>query len=264
MTDGDTWHVRLDIQLAYPSPAVKATVVVLLEAGGGPLTYRELTERAVRRGLWSGSGHTPWNTLARDLRTDKERAAAAGCDSIFHLTAGPTGPEVLVSLDLAAAGRVDASERRAEREAVLEEVRVLHPRAFEELVGALVWRMGFKNVTVTPYSNDGGVDIRASYSCGPVCDQRFVFEVKRWERPVGGRTMRLLRGTLAADEQGVLVTTGDFSEKATRLAGEWLRPIVCIDGDRLAELLINHEVPVGTATSPPQPARCSRRGLRAA
>jgi hypothetical protein len=134
MTD-DAWHVRVDLQPAYPSPAVKAAVVVLLDASGGPLTYRELTTRAIQRGLWSGFGRTPWNTLARDLRADKERAAATGSAPIFHIAGGQSGPEVLVSLDFGATGRVVVDEGLAKRGAVLEEVRRLHPRAFEELVG---------------------------------------------------------------------------------------------------------------------------------
>jgi restriction system protein len=124
--------------------------------------------------------------------------------------------------------------------------------------------MGFKDVTVTPYSNDGGVDIRASFSCGPISDQRFVFEVKRWERPVGGRTVRLLRGTLQGDEQGVLVTTSDFNQNARRLASEWFRPIVCIDGDRLAGLLLDHEVRVTSLAASSLPWSTPESQLRAA
>lgn len=237
MSVNPAWRVRLDLQPAYPSPAVKAAVLVLLGAGGGPLTYRGISGPAIDGGFWSHDGATPVNTMARDIREDITRAAAANVPSLFSIS---DSRPVQVSLVLAGARQVALESDFAEVRAVHELLLRLDARVFEELVSELVWRMGFKDVVLTSYSGDGGVDVTASFPCGPISEQRFVFQAKRWQRQVGQGVVRELRGVLADDEQGVLIATAGLTGPARRLAQRWRRPIVLIEGQQLAELLIDH------------------------
>jgi Restriction endonuclease/HB1, ASXL, restriction endonuclease HTH domain len=234
------WRVTAEFTPVYPSPAVKAAVMVLLSAGGGPMHYRAVAEQAIKRGLWNPHGNTPWHTLNADVRSDLERADALGVRSVFRrgegglLSLAPPDPQTVRSID----------RREAVKAELLDRALELHPRAFEELSAELIRRMGYRDVQVTPYSGDGGVDVTAVFPCGPLAEQSFVFQVKRFRRSLGQRTVRELRGVLGEHDQGVLITTGTFLPSARRLAARWSRPVVLIDGDRLAELFIEHDLGV--------------------
>lgn len=234
------WRVTAEFAPVYPSPAVKAAVLVLLAAGGGPMHYRAVAEQAIKRGLWQPRGETPWHTLNADVRSDLERADALGVTSVFRR--GEGGLLALAAPEPQTVRSVDG--REAVKSELLDQALELHPRAFEELSAELIRRMGYRDVVVTPYSGDGGVDITAAFPCGPLAEQRFVFQVKRFRRSLGQRAVRELRGVLGEHDQGVLISTGTFLPSARRLAARWGRPVVLIDGDRLAELLIEHDLGV--------------------
>lgn len=237
MSQQHSWLVRLELQPAYQSPATKAAVVVLLSAGGGPLTYRDIAGSAMARRLWVPDGDTPVNTMARDIRKDIGQAAVAGVPSIFSLTGERP---VFVSLGLAGARTVSVEPDSAEVLAVHERLQRLSGREFEELVAELLWRMGYKQVVVTSRSWDGGVDARATFFCGPISEQRFVFQVKRRRQPVGQRPVRELCGSLVDDEQGVLIVPGGLTPPARQLAQAWRRPIELVEGHQVAELLLEY------------------------
>lgn len=232
------WRVTAEYAPVYPSPAVKAAVLVLLAAGGGPMHYRAIAGEAIKRGLWQPSGDTPWHTLNSDVRTDEERSGELGVSSVFSRRKG--GLLELAAPEPQTVRSVDG--RDAVKAELLDRAMQLHPRAFEELAGELIRRMGYRDVMVTPYVGDGGVDVTAVFPCGPLAEQHFVFQVKRFRRPLGQRAVRELRGVLGEHDQGVLISTGAFLPSAHRLAARWGRPVVLIDGDTLADLLIEHDL----------------------
>lgn len=234
------WRITAEFAPVYPSPAVRAAVLTLLAAGGGPLHYRAIAEQAIKSGFWQPRGDTPWHTLNADVRSDMERADALGIRSVFCRSDGgllalaPAQPQTMRSPD----------SRQTVKAELLDRAMQLHPRAFEELAAELIGRMGYRDVVVTPYSGDGGVDVTAVFPCGPLAGQNFVFQVKRFRRPLGQRAVRELRGVLGEHDQGVLISTGAFLPSAQRLAARWCRPVVLVDGDRLADLLIEHDLGV--------------------
>lgn len=98
----------------------------------------------------------------------------------------------------------------------------LTPRSFEEFVGELFEREGFK-VELTPPSRDGGRDILAVRS-STLGDQLVLVECKRYspERPVGVGFVRALYGVLEHEKasRAVLATTSHFTKGAVALADE--------------------------------------------
>jgi restriction system protein len=58
----------------------------------------------------------------------------------------------------------------------------LDPLLFEALIGQLLAVLGFEDVEVTKYSNDGGIDLRATLAVGGVTDVRTAIQVKRWSK----------------------------------------------------------------------------------
>lgn len=107
-------------------------------------------------------------------------------------------------------------KRLSERPSLLYE---LSPRQFEELVAELLERRGY-DVTLTPASRDGGVDI---YAAEKKDLGQFLYLVQckkfRPERRVGVGIIRELLGTLELKRAtaGILVTTSFFTKDAYEL-----------------------------------------------
>src|SRR4051812_20634277 len=74
-------------------------------------------------------------------------------------------------------------------------------------------------------------------------------QAKRWEGTVGRPAVQGFAGSMEGvrARKGVFITTSSFSKDACEYVGRIERRIVLIDGDQLAELMIDHDVAVTTA-----------------
>ena len=127
---------------------------------------------------------------------------------------------------------------------VREHIAQMDPIAFEWLARALLLKLGCKNVVVTKQSGDGGVDVRATLVAGGVANIQTCIQVKR-QQSVGRPIVQNLRGSLSAHEGGLLVTSGGFTNGAREEANDPHKvPIALIDGAKLTELLLAHQVGV--------------------
>ena len=119
------------------------------------------------------------------------------------------------------------------------------PADFERLIATLLAEMGFDDVVVTPLSGDGGVDVRGNLIVGDVVHIRMAVQAKRWNGDVGPSIVQQVRGSLGAHEQGLIITTGDFSpgarKEATRADAS---PVALMNGKQLATLLAENEIGV--------------------
>ena len=72
-------------------------------------------------------------------------------------------------------------------------------------------------------------------------------QAKRWQNNVQANTVREVRGSLGAHEQGLIITTSSFSKGAR---DEAMRsdasPVALMDGENLIDLLVDHKVGVET------------------
>ena len=119
------------------------------------------------------------------------------------------------------------------------------PKAFEELVGEVLVALGFEEVRVTPLGGDGGVDVRGTLVVGEVVRIRMAVQAKRWKGNVGAPVVQQVRGSLGAHEQGLIITTSDFSRSARKEATRAdAAPVALMNGDQLAALLAEKEVGV--------------------
>lgn len=140
---------------------------------------------------------------------------------------------------------------RATTEEVLARLRACSPAFFESVVVRLLMAMGYGGVaghgSVTGKSGDGGIDgvIRQDkLGLDVVCIQ-----AKRWDGPVGRPVVQQFVGSMDyyRAKKGVILTTSTF----TKDGADFLRHIegktvVLVDGDRLAELMIEHGLGVTT------------------
>ena len=102
-----------------------------------------------------------------------------------------------------------------------EMMHSIPPRKFEELVASIFKNNGF-DVTLTPESRDGGIDIIAVRSDILTGNTLHLIECKRYhpENKVGIGVVQRMMGVVEMQKanQGLIVTTSDFSRDAKQSA----------------------------------------------
>lgn len=165
------------------------------------------------------------------------------------------GSEYLALVPRASRQRKGTSERSdvalavrafndTQRATLKQHLMQLKPYAFEHFVKALLEAMDYENVEVTRQSGDKGVDVVANYQFG-ITEITEVVQVKRTESTLGRRVIDELRGALPYHGaiRGTVITLGKFArgvEQSALYPGA--SPITLIDGNRLIELVVKHEV----------------------
>lgn len=136
---------------------------------------------------------------------------------------------------------------------LLNKLQSMDPLAFEELVGEL-WASAGYSVTVTPGSQDRGIDVVAEGH-----GSRILIQAKRYSGTTLVRSDEVQQyGALYRQEPDVdkvvIVTTSTFTKTAHRRAGELA--VDCVNGSELVARLLDSTVdldtylPVMTFTSP--------------
>lgn len=124
----------------------------------------------------------------------------------------------------------------------------LQPIKFEHLIKQVLEVTGFERVTVTRYSQDGGVDVNAFAGpiFWPVRNVLVQVQAKRWLHTVGRREVAELRGSLQPFARGAIVTTSHYSQSAVIEASErGKNPIVLVDGYEFANIVGNLKIALG-------------------
>ncbi len=132
---------------------------------------------------------------------------------------------------------------------LLHRVRAGTPKFFEKLVVELLVAMGYGGsredaAQVVGKSGDGGID-------GVIKEDRLGLDMvyvqaKRVESGIGPGAIREFVGSLGEHKanKGVFITSGDFTSGARDAAAKAHSRIVLIDGEQLAEFMIDHGVGV--------------------
>ncbi len=165
----------------------------------------------------------------RKERTSKKKAATqAGAD---------------VDADVEDAG----DETDDWREELIASLLKMSPEAFEHLSKRLLRAAGFINTNVTGRPGDGGIDGVGVYRLSLVSFPVF-FQCKRYKGSVTPDKVRDFRGAMAGrGDKGLLITTGTFTLEAKKEATrDGAPPIDLIDGERLCDLLKEHQLGVRT------------------
>jgi restriction system protein len=132
---------------------------------------------------------------------------------------------------------------------LLTRLAAVDPFRFERIVLDLLVAMGYggsfkEAAAVTQKIGDEGID-------GVINQDRLGLDViyiqaKRWKGNVGRQEIQNFVGALAGKKasKGVFITTSAFNENAVAYAAGLHQKIILIDGRRLAELMIEHEIGV--------------------
>jgi restriction system protein len=139
--------------------------------------------------------------------------------------------------------------RQAVASELLQRMKSSSPKFFENLVVDVLLTMGYggsrkESGEVVGRSGDGGIDgVIKEDKLG--LDMIYV-QAKRWEGTVGRPTVQAFAGSLDGHRarKGILISTSSFSADAEDFVDRIDKKIVLIDGERLAQLMIDHRVGV--------------------
>lgn len=176
-----------------------------------------------------------------ELMTSSDPAALAGSSSD-----GVTPEE-----DLERAHAVLRRELAAE---LINSIKRCSPAFFENLVIQLLLKMGYGGSRqeagrAVGRSGDGGID-------GILNEDRLgldaiYLQAKRWDGSVGRPEIQKFVGALAGQRasKGVFITTSVFTQDAKEYAERSQYRVVLIDGARLSDLMIEHDLGVSVAAT---------------
>lgn len=139
------------------------------------------------------------------------------------------------------------------RKRLIRQLMALAPEKFELFGQKLLIAYGFKEVRVTQFSKDGGIDGHGKLSIGGLGLINVAFQCKRWKKNAVGRPdVSQFRGDIQGKhELGVYFTTGTFSKDAQAAATQpGAVPIVLLDGRSIANLMMEKEFGVEVESLP--------------
>ena len=137
---------------------------------------------------------------------------------------------------------------------LLQQVKEFPPAFFERLVVDVLVKMGYGGSyqdasRIIGQSGDGGID-------GIINEDKLGLDViyiqaKRWDSTVGRPEIQRFAGALQGKRarKGVFITTSTFSQSAESYVESIDSRIILIDGARLAQLMVEHDVGVSVVAT---------------
>jgi len=214
-----------------------------------PMHFREITKKALEMGWLDSEGKTPDATMGAQLYTSIKRAQRRGEEPRFVQHArGVFGLGKWMGHGLA----FQITQHNKEvRQALRKRLLNLKPKEFEELIGILLVEMGFEDIQVIGRSGDGGVDVRATLVVGDVVRIRMAVQAKKWRigNNVQAPDVQRVRGSLGTHDQGLIITTSDFSPGARKEAERAdAVPVALMNGEQFAALSATYGLGVNRHT----------------
>jgi restriction system protein len=214
-----------------------------------PMHYKEITARALQKGWLVTSGKTPEASMYAQIITEIKRNQKRGERPRFvQHGRGYVGLSQWMGGGLAF--QIEQHNHKV-RKVLRERLIAMKPGEFEELVSQLLAEMGFERVEVTKLSGDGGIDVRGTLVVGDVVRIKMAVQVKKWKLKsnVQAPTVQQVRGSLGVHEQGLIITSSDFSPGAIKEADQPHKtPIALMNGEQLVALLMEHGLGVHRST----------------
>lgn len=243
--ENDSQEMPLDVSTTKYFSFTDAAEHVLKQFGDSkPMHYREITRKALDLELIKTRGLTPEATLYSQILAEIRRQSRKGNAPRFVMYKGG-----LVGLsrwqpteEIGLVFQIEQHNERA-RKKLHDRLLSMPPKDFEELVSQLLVALGFENVIVTNYSNDGGIDVRGTLVVGDVIRVNMAVQAKRWKGNVQAPIVQQVRGSLGTHDQGLIITTGGFSSGAIDEAQRANAvPVALMNGDQLVALLVEHNI----------------------
>lgn len=200
-----------------------------------------------QRGVWVLTEAGRKTNLSHDDAYNMFRSIHAG----FQKSGGETG-ELEPNEILADESEASAPDEKGylNQDAIQEELvqilRKVTDKGFEELCARLLRHIGFENLKVTGQTGDHGIDGEGFLLINRFVRIKVMFQCKRYSSSVAVKEIRDFRGAIQGRaERGIFLTTGTFTKSAREEAArENATAIELVDIDRLLELLIEESLGV--------------------
>ncbi len=247
--------------LVSPSFSFNKCAQKVLEAFGDkkPMHYTDITRKALEEGWLVTSGKTPEATMYAQMITEIKRQQLRGERTRFikhdrgYFGLSQWGERGLTSQieqhdkrERGLTSRIEQHNQQVRKD-LRERLLAMQPGEFEELISLLLAEMGFEEVDVTNLSGDRGIDVRGILVVGDAVRIKMAVQAKKWKlkNNVPAPIVQQVRGSLGAHEQGLIITTSDFSTGAIKEAAQTDKtPISLMNGEQLAMLLVKHSLGV--------------------
>lgn len=220
-----------------------AEVVLDRYSNKQPMHYRDITEKMLELDLIHTEGQTPEATLYAQILTEINRQTRRGETPRFVKHGkGYIGLRKWLGYGLTFQVQRHNADVRKKLLSQLKS-KSLSPAEFEALVAKLLIFLGFEDVVVTKISNDGGIDVRGTLVVGEAIKIQMAIQAKKWQTNVQSPTVQQVRGSLGSHEQGLIITTSDFSKGAIAESKRPdATPVALMNGKQLVDLLIEHDI----------------------
>jgi restriction system protein len=208
-----------------------------------PMHYRAITDKALEMGWLATEGKTPEATMYAQILTEIRRYQKRGEQPRFvQHGKGYVGLSRWMGQGLAF--QIEQHNKKV-RQALRKRLLEMKWEEFEELIARLLAETGFEEIQMTRRSGDGGIDVRGTLVVGDVIRTRMAVQVKKWKRNVQAPVVQQVRGSLGTHEQGLIITTSDFSSGARKEAARPdAVPVALMNGEQLVVLLVEHSIGV--------------------
>jgi restriction system protein len=245
----------------------------LLPSGSQPM-YKNRAgwahDRLKRAGLSSSPKRGFWKVTAEGVSFAKQHPAPFGPELIEKLAMGYVNVKLKAENSSQSAGLTATSApviapssptispddrlgqaitelRQSAVSELLEALAHASPSFFETIVLDLLHQMGYgatrADLQKVGGTGDGGID--GVISLDKLGLEKVYVQAKRWQSTIGRPELQAFYGALAGQKarKGVFITTSGYTAQALDFAKS-VEGMVLIDGARLAELMIDHQVGV--------------------
>ncbi|WP_054178966.1 restriction endonuclease [Trabulsiella odontotermitis] len=140
-------------------------------------------------------------------------------------------------------------QRERVRKEIIEGLRELSAEQFEDFCRIFLTKYGFLKMNLTRRGRDGGIDVTGLLKAG-LASMRVAVQCKKYsaENKVGRSAISAFRGDITGEyEQGIFITTSSYTKDAENISFKpSCVPIVLIDGEQLADFMIDKRIGVQT------------------
>lgn len=253
---------------------VDAIKEVLLTEGH-PMTYREIYKKIIAKSLYSFGTKTPEAIVNNKVRKHCYGLDFPSASPIKHFTIVPSkdkSTRYYLYTNVDKDSRTEESskdksdslakdtlpEERLHNEYIqhrkslklqlLDEILASDPAFFERLVVDLLLAMGYggnglDSGVVRGGPGDGGIDgVIKEDKLG--LDKIYIQAKRYRDCKIGRPDLQRFVGAMENVNKGVFITTSDFARTAHDYIEKQQKSIILIDGDKLCDLMIDHDVGV--------------------
>lgn len=140
-----------------------------------------------------------------------------------------------------------ANQRNKVKKEIIASLRALSPDKFEDFCRIFLTKYGFLEMKLTRRGRDGGIDVTGRLKVG-LASMRVAVQCKKYaaENKIGRSSVSAFRGDITGDfEQGIYITTSSYTKEAEDVSFKpACIPIVLIDGEQLADFMIDKRIGV--------------------